>query len=662
MNRFETRLLAIALSAAISAAAASAQAHPPCDLGPATETVRLGQPPNPDVLRPGQTSGPVIGRTWDPVIDHSTFMPDASLDVLVITPDAVNLPIGFGTLLCDGPSLTVASQPGTPFPVPVPNQPILIGISLCSQAVSLNASSLRLTNALDFTLGTTVLAPDVVLTDRGAIRGVDLGGVRQYLGIPYAAAPIGPLRWRAPEPAACWSGIRPATQFGPVCPQLVDPTDPRTLIGDEDCLSLNVWTPDGADGTLPVLFFIHGGSHWHGSSGESTFQGLAPYLSGVRVYDGRHLAERGAVVVTINYRLGALGYLVHPDLRTENPFHAAGNYGLLDQIAALRWVQRNIAAFGGDPSHVLAFGQSAGGVDLTALIASPLAAGLFSRAYVMSGVASRLVSAADGERMANDIAAAAPGCSAGSGAIQCLRGLSTASLFTTLASLGVVNNNHQRWLPVVDGYVLPDTPDRMFANGTHNRMPLIFSTTLDETASLFDASVFPQTAAQLTTLLQNNGFTPAQTTTITSLYLPAYPTPKAAFVALTSDYAYHAPTRTTLRALANSQSQPVYRELFAHTHSNGPLASYGPAHSIDLYYVFGSIWYLVPTSAESALAASMEDYLIRFADTGDPNGGGAPTWPTYGSATDDYLSFEIPIRSGTGVRTAFCDFWDQFWP
>jgi para-nitrobenzyl esterase len=218
----------------------------------------------------------------------------------------------------------------------------------------------------------------VVVTDHGAVRGVVSGDTYAYRGIPYAAPPVGPLRWRPPAPAACFDGVRDAAMFGARCPQTSDNGEGE-VVGDEDCLQLNVVTPRAASAEpRPILFWIHGGGFQSGSSSNETF--------GVNIYDPQEVVERtGVIVVTINYRLGPLGWLAHPTLAAEDSHQSTGNYGHLDQIAALAWVKANARAFGGDPDRVTIYGESAGGASVCNLISSPLAAGLFSGAIMQSG-------------------------------------------------------------------------------------------------------------------------------------------------------------------------------------------------------------------------------------------------------------------------------------
>jgi para-nitrobenzyl esterase len=218
--------------------------------------------------------------------------------------------------------------------------------------------------------------PGNVKVEGGLISGTTADGVRSFKGIPYAAPPVGELRWKAPQPIVSWQGVRACNAFGPDCPQA--PYTQNSLYysaprpQSEDCLYLNVWTAANANAKRPVLVWIHGGALTRGSGATPT-------------YDGTNFAKQGVVLVTINYRLGPLGYLAHPELTSESPQHASGNYGVLDQIAALKWVQKNIAAFGGDPNNVTIFGESAGSWSVNVLVAAPLAKGLFQRAIGESG-------------------------------------------------------------------------------------------------------------------------------------------------------------------------------------------------------------------------------------------------------------------------------------
>lgn len=492
--------------------------------------------------------------------------------------------------------------------------------------------------------------PGVVVTDRGAVRGVTLGGVRSFRGVPYAAPPVGDRRWRAPEPAACWSGVRDANAFGAVCPQLDASNNPT---GQEDCLTLNVWTPEAAPAApLPILFFVHGGGHNQGSSAVS--------VGDVAVYDGRPLAARGAVVVTVNYRLGALGFLSHPSLDGESADRTSGNYALLDVLAALRWVQANARSFNGDPSRVLLFGESAGGVDVCLLTASPLSGGLFSRALVESGgcaASPRAAANAAGDRLL-----AATGCASRSDATACLRSQTPEAILRALPAevTGISPNDFG---PSIDGRVLPGAPLERVAAGTHQHVPIVIGTNADEAGRMVPATVVTpmqyETAARA--YLSQYGLTPAQVDGALALYpVSRFGTPRAALVQLITDTRWTCPARSYLRTFRAAQGEPVYRYFFTRTldPTRAPLASRdGAYHALELFYVFGSlnIGGYRPTADDLSVSEAVQGYWLRFAATGDPNGAGAPAWPRFEAATDAHLEINAPPRAGNGVRAELCD-------
>src|SRR5437870_1273306 len=316
-------------------------------------------------------------------------------------------------------------------------------------------------------------APPRVTVDTGTLEGLDTAGVLVFRGIPYAAPPVGNLRWRPPQPAAHWSGVRDASKLGHNCiqHQPYDDIDPFAAGVSEDCLYLNVWTKSlplpASRVPLPVLVWIHGGGFWAGFGGEER-------------HNGGPLARKGAVVVTLNYRLGPFGFLAHPAFASESPQHAAGNYGLLDQIAALKWVQRNIARFGGDPARVTIFGESAGGMSVGSLIASPLAKGLFQRAILESGTGVSIgITPRDTARaIAFHFAESLGVYGAAADAVRHLRALSPDTLLAVTSRLGPPGS--PRFFPVVDGWVLPHPVDSTLLNGPANIVPVIVGSNRDE--------------------------------------------------------------------------------------------------------------------------------------------------------------------------------------
>src|SRR4051812_10040783 len=322
-------------------------------------------------------------------------------------------------------------------------------------------------------LGAHRYAPPRVTIDTGTLEGaVDSStGVSVFRGIPYAAPPVGALRWRPPQAAASWNGVRSATQLGHNCVQHqpYSDIDPFAAGVSEDCLYLNVYTNslDTRANPRPVLVWIHGGGFWAGFGGEER-------------HNGARLAQKGTVVVTLNYRLGAFGFLAHPALAGESPHHAAGNYGLLDQIAALEWVKRNIARFGGDPSRVTIFGESAGGMSVGSLVASPLAKGLFQRAILESGTGVAVgINTRDSARVVGFRYADALGVAgAGPDALAHLRALSADTILA--ASLHLGPQGSPMFWPVVDGWVLPHPVDSALSLGAANIVPIIVGSNRDE--------------------------------------------------------------------------------------------------------------------------------------------------------------------------------------
>jgi para-nitrobenzyl esterase len=426
-------------------------------------------------------------------------------------------------------------------------------------------------------------------------------------------------------------------------------------VGGEDCLTLNVWTPQSATATskLPVLFFVHGGSNVFGSS--------AMQLGGAYLYEGAALASTtGSVVVTINYRLGALGFLALNELAAEDGHHTTGDYGLLDQIAALQWVKTNIAGFGGDPTRVLLFGESAGGIDTCALIASPLASGLFSAALIESAscIGSTL---ADATAYGTQVESSA-GCTGSADVLSCLRALPPEKLVAAgTPSENILSGDIGRYNGVVDGYTLTALPIQVVKSGAHNHVPLVIGTNADET-SLF-VPLQPMTEDQYhAAVLQLARGSQAAANTVLSVYPSSdYASPRAAYVALTTDVIFTCQARTDARAFTAAQSEPVFRYYFTHPFSNGgaALKAFGVSHGMELLYVFRQLEEsgFMPSAAELSLSDAFDAYWSHFAATGDPNGNG-PAWPRYDPAADTYLQLDTTITTGAGLRTKYCDFWD----
>jgi para-nitrobenzyl esterase len=496
-------------------------------------------------------------------------------------------------------------------------------------------------------------APLLVAVAGGTLEGIADGASVSFRGIPYAASPVGALRWARPGPAPTWTGARDASLVGNYCLQYDESNG--IAVGDEDCLFLNVWTPsERTSSPLPVIFFIHGGD-W--ISGTGSFAG----------YDGSSLAAAGpAVVVTINYRLGPLGFLPLPALAAEDPNGSTGNYGLLDQQAALQWVKQNIAAFGGDPTHVTLWGQSAGAWSTLMHLASPLGRGLFASAVSESGGVG-LRDLATSESLVGAPYVAQLGCADDAGAadggaalVACLRAVPESSVLWPAPS-------DDSWGPVIDGYVITEPLMTTFNAGKQAHVPLILGTTSLEYGSAGLPVVPPgPPVASVTTLAEYENavtllFGESNATSILAMYpTSSYASPQAAYIAVLDDWGMFCPMRRVARAFVASQSEPVWRYLFSHVDSNGVQASTGPVHASDLPFWFATFpaFDFTPDSTEASLSSSMGGYLTRFAATGNPNGDGATKWPTYAS-TDPYLDFADTPTADAGLDTSACDFWDN---
>lgn len=487
----------------------------------------------------------------------------------------------------------------------------------------------------------TMPADGVVITTSGAVSGLAQGDVFAWLGVPYVRAPVGALRWRAPEPMTCWQGVRPAIAAGPICPQL---TSDGGVVGQEDCLTVNVFAKRGAT-AAPVMVWIHGGGNTVGSGSDELF-------------DGRDLASKqGAVVVTMNYRLGALGYLVHAGLNAENDAGVSGNYGILDQQAALRWVRDNARAFGGDPSKVLLFGESAGGQNTMLHLVAPGSKGLFSAAIAESGglYGTTLAEA----QTALQFVVTGAGCGAAADQLACLRSASVATLAGLSSAVSPLDRG-ARFSPVTDGVVMPADPLMLVRQGKQHGVPVILGTNSDETSRM---------VANVTTDMEYQAAVRAQYGTMRgNLALAQYPSsrftsPRAALVALTTDATWTCPIRRFARALASTQQAPVYRYFFT-WRSAGPLGNIvGATHGLEVPFVFRSfsaIANFTPDANAQALSDAMQGYWATFAATGTPTGRVA--WARFPMNGDSALELNNTIAPLTSVRASDCDFIDSLVP
>lgn len=499
---------------------------------------------------------------------------------------------------------------------------------------------------------------EVVLTERGPVRGDVSAAGRAFRGLPYVKPPVGALRWRPPEEdLTCWSGVREATAWAPKCPQLDQqqgvPFDAGApLEGDEDCLTLNVFTPADATPTsaLPVLVFIHGGGNTVGAASE-TIGGAS-----ARLYDGTALAQRGnVVVVTLQYRLGVLGFLSLPALDAERAGGAAGNHGLLDQQAALRWVQRNARAFGGDPSRVLLFGESAGAVNTCMHLAMPASSGLFQRAILQSGSCAApdvLERHAEGATWLGGT-----GCAQAADVPACLRALSPEQLIRAWPVPVVVGarKGPVSWGPTVDGAVLPKAPLLALQAGEHAKVPLIVGSNTDETSlSTPLITTEAEYRAALATLVG-----PAAVDQVVALYpVATYGAPRRALMQVTTDAFFGCQARHAARAAFRGQpGVPVYRYLF----SRAPIPARGAAHGVELLYVFQKVSELTatPAAADLAVEASLRSAWTRFAASGRLDGVTTVPWAPY-AAGEPLLRLDATQEALSGWRSPECDFWDTF--
>jgi para-nitrobenzyl esterase len=489
----------------------------------------------------------------------------------------------------------------------------------------------------------------LVRTEDGLLRGSLGDGVRTFVGVPFAAPPVGQLRWRPPQPVRPWHGVRDATTPGSPCPAL-----PTVVAGDsskggstnEDCLYLNVTTPTPLRHRLPVMLWIHGGGFLNGAGTD---------------YDAAVLArEAGAVVVTINYRLGPFGFLALPGLSAEARDHASGNFGLQDQQAAMAWVRRNIAAFGGDPRKVTIFGESAGGISVCAQLASPLARGLFQRAITQSGpCTARSRTLASAEASGAGLAARL-GCADAATQVACMRGKGVAEILAAggqaLGSFG----------PVVGGALLPRQIPDAIASGRFNHVPVIEGTNHDEyrlfVALFFDLQGNPVTAAQYPALLQAQ-FGAAAPAVLARYPLSAFATPSEALATVVTDSRFACPARAAdallsrqVRTFAYEFNDPNAPE-FLITDPVMPLRAF---HAAEIPYIFrNAAVEAVFTPDQLALSRQMIGYWSRFAATGDPNGRHAPHWPRYRTRSDLFQSLAPaatrPIASFAADHN--CAFW-----
>ncbi|HEX7891092.1 MAG TPA: carboxylesterase family protein [Ramlibacter sp.] len=480
-------------------------------------------------------------------------------------------------------------------------------------------------------------------TASGHLRGLRSGAEGAvFQGIPYAAAPVGALRWRAPQPAPRWDGVRDALAFGPDFPQAANPRN-RAPRQDEDCLYLNIWTPAlGHDAKLPVMVWIHGGGFTAGSGSD------------LRT-DGERLAAEGAVVVTLNYRSGLFGFLAHPGLSRESPRQVSGNYGLLDQLAALAWVRENIAGFGGDPDRITAFGVSAGSASISLLLAAPSARGAFDRAILHSPGAGRpLATLREAEeaglKLGPDLAT--------------LRSLSATDVLarTSVLNPSVRGLTTPRVLrPIRDGWLLPEDERPAFRTGRMNAMPLIVGSNSDE-GTLLTKTWPADTLAAYRQQVDTN-FGPAAAEAMALYPARGDADARAAVAAMFADTQFNYGTRLLAQCMARLEPR-TFKYLFERRRPN---QQGGPHHGEEVTHAFGNYDRAPPgetarfDAVDEALSATMRKAWVAFAASGDPNTSGVPRWEAYRPGDDNHLSLCDTVRPGANWRQAQLDFLERFY-
>ncbi len=486
-------------------------------------------------------------------------------------------------------------------------------------------------------------AAQTVTVAQGTLAGEALAdGTRVFRGIPYAKAPVGDLRWRPPVAADGWQGTRDATKFGPACmqPEVKPGTDSAYAEHmpaiSEDCLSLNIWTPKGAK-KAPVMVWLHGGG-LAGGAGSSLF------------YNGSPLAAQDVVVVTINYRLGLFGFLSHPGLSAESPHGASGNYGLLDQVEALKWVQKNAAAFGGDPDNVTIFGESAGGLSVMDLMASPLAAGLFDKAIAQSAYMVTnpyLKTAAYGLPSGEEIGATMA-TMLGAPDVGALRAIDASTLVDAGGKAGFFPQ------PVIDGWVLTKQVVETFDAGEQAKVPLIAGFNAGEIRTLWRlAPPIPADAATYEKAIRTNYGDLADS------FLKLYPSSdvEESVLAATRDgiYGWTAQHMAETQAAAGA---PAFLYYWDHSYPSADARNLHAFHAMEVPYVFGQVgatailpqnWPRPPVNdAEAALSDALIGYWTSFAKTGRPSAAGEAAWPAYGRA-GDFMAFRGKPTPATGL-------------
>ena len=493
-----------------------------------------------------------------------------------------------------------------------------------------------------------------VKTDAGPVTGVVAGDVAAYKGIPFAAPPVGDLRWKAPQPVKPWTAALAADHYAADCMQKPFGGDaaPLGTPPAEDCLYLNVWTPAARGAApLPVMVWIYGGGFVNGGSSPA-------------VYDGSAFARRGIVFVSMNYRLGRFGFFAHPALTAETPKGTPlGNYGFLDQFAALQWVKRNAAAFGGDPSNVTIFGESAGGGSVNALMISPMAKGLFHKAIVQSGggrsrgpISMRHISqpgtggSPSAEALGVAFAAKAGVKAEGAEALKALRALPPDAIVNGMNLTASQPDTYSG--PMIDGVFLTEEAEPAFRAGRQAKVPYMIG------ANDREFGFFAPPPDRVDAMFAPFG---ADKDKALRAYDPDGASKSEAAVQLMSDQAMVEPARLLARLAAGAQ--PTYAYRFSYVASSLRAKEKGALHATEIPFVFSTVkakYEAAATPDDIAIAAAVTDYWAAFARTGNPNGAGRPQWPIYTAAADEIMDFTTAgPRPGPDPRKERLDFVDR---
>ena len=484
----------------------------------------------------------------------------------------------------------------------------------------------------------------------GPVRGYVEGGIEIYRGIPYARPPVGELRWKEPGAVQPWQKTLSCTEYRASCPQpRISDMEGGEGIGEtsEDCLYLNIWSPakQPKEG-LPVMVWIHGGAFMTGAGSQPGYQGT-------------RVAGKGAVVVTFNYRLGPFGFLSHPALSRESANGVSGNYGLYDQIEALRWVRKNIAAFGGDPARVTIFGESAGAMSVGYLLLSPLAKGLFHRAIMESGAPTGQRHIMPGARGSLDQAletgkklAANLGCAGEKDIAAAMRGKTTDEIMEAARQSVdfIFRSGGLTFAPVIDGRLLPAPPEELLAKGKYHHVPVLIGTNRDE------ASVFIRDL----TSADYGKWIKAEFRDRSKEIFTSFPVNDEEDMAVSANRFLTAlwftePARFMARSIA-ARGGNAYLYHFTHMPRYGLATELGAFHGQEIEFVFGDLASILATDDDRALSAAMMDYWTNFARTGDPNRADLIRWPVFDRKTEPYMEFGDMTVVGSGLENKTCDF------